>query len=251
MAVDVVVVNYKTYPELEQFCSSWLAHKFDGCTLTVVDVEGKSRLGDSVRVHHQIDRWINTEENCGYGRACNFGAAQGDNDVILLANADTLLSEDFRDCYDALIGIPEWGVLGPRQVNDQNQITAGGIIGTERNIGQRGWMETDHGQYSMVTTDAKSVSGALYFIKRSVWDELIACPLGPGTGFLETPHYFDETFCSYHVRAHGYKTVYYGPAKMIHLWHRASPHGGWADNQFNTSQQMMREACAKHNLECE
>jgi GT2 family glycosyltransferase len=246
MAVDVVVVSYKTPDLLHDFITSYVEHGFDGCDLTVIDI-----CNERNRMITTDGSWIQIDENIGYGKACNIGASRGGNDVIFLANADTLLSEDFKQCYEALILNESWGVLGPRQVNEHNQITAGGIIGTERNIGQRGWMETDHGQYSDILEDAKSVSGALYFIKRSVWDELIACPLGPGTGFLETPHYFDETFCSYHVRAHGYKTVYYGPAKMIHLWHRASPHGGWADNQFNTSQQMMREACAKHGLECE
>jgi len=35
----------------------------------------------------------------------------------------------------------EWGVLGPRQTNDQGLIVAGGIFGTETSIGLRGWNE--------------------------------------------------------------------------------------------------------------
>jgi GT2 family glycosyltransferase len=257
MAVDVVVVNYRTYGDLERFCDSWLEAKFEGCTLTVVDVEGAARLGDEVRSHHQIDHWINTEENCGYARACNFGAAHGTNDVILLANADTLLTPALWDCYLALRSHADWGVLGPRQVDDRGAITAGGIFGTDTNIGQRGWQELDRGQYSDVRDDAKSVSGSLYFIKRALWEELTECEVMQKAypdirgAFIPTPHYYEETCCSYHARAHGYKIVYYGPVQMTHLWHRASPHGGKADSHVETSKAMMREFCRMHNISCE
>jgi GT2 family glycosyltransferase len=75
----------------------------------------------------------------------------------------------------------------------------------------------------------------------------------PGSigAFINTPHYYEETCCSYHARAHGYKIVYYGAVKMTHLWHRASEHGGWADKQTEISKAMMRDFCALHSIVCE
>jgi len=256
MAVDVVVVNYCTPDYLSAFCESFLRHTFEGCTLTVVDVTLDSPYAQQIAERYDAE-YILFEDNVGYARACNAGARDGVNDVILLANADTVLTEGFWSCYDALSGVDGWGVLGPRQVDEFNHITAGGIFGTDTSIAQRGWNENDYDQYSDVRDDAKSVSGSLYFIKRKVWEELTQCSYmqeaypGIEGAFIPTPHYYEETCCSYHARAHGYKIVFYGPAKMIHYWHKASVHGGWADRQVETSKAMMRAFCASHSIVCE
>jgi GT2 family glycosyltransferase len=256
MAIDVVVVNYHNDDLLRGFVNSFGEHSTVRDTLTVVDVEMVDHVGDGewdgVPYHY-----IGMQGNVGYAKACNAGAQEGTNDVILLANADTLLSDGLQDCHDALLSHDDWGVLGPRQVNEQGRITAGGIFGTETSIGQRGWNEPDNGQYSDVREDAKSVSGSLYFIKRSVWNELTQCQymqgMFPGiTGaFIPTQHYYEETCCSYHARNHGYKVVYYGPVRMVHYWHRASDHGGWADMQVGPSKALMRLFLASHGIDCE
>jgi GT2 family glycosyltransferase len=257
MACDVVVVNYKTPDLLDDFCASYESHKFEGCTLTVVDVTLDSPYPGQTAERYDAE-FISFADNVGYGRACNEGAAGGVNDVILLANADTRLSAGFRDCYDALAGIDHWGVLGPRQVDADGLITAGGIMGPDRSPSQRGWQHSGNSpELKTVRDDVISVSGALYFIKRKVWGELTTCELfqdmQPDSvgAFLETQHYFEEMWCSLHARAHGYKCVYYGPVVMTHLWHKASPHGGFADQHFARSQEMHRRMCAHHGIESE
>lgn len=261
MAIDIVVCNYHTDSMLRDFIASVGERSFVGCTLTVVDVavddhtaEGTLSTLNNGNVHLT---YVPVKENIGYARACNFGAQSGSNDVILLANADTVLSGGLAECYDALMANPDWGVLGPRQVDEHNRITFGGIFGPDRLPKQRGWLELDRGSYSDIRDDSLTVAGSLYFIKRSVWHELTQCDhyqaVAPGvTGaFLPTQHYFEETFCSYHARAHGYKVVYYGPVKMIHYWHKSSPLGGYAEGHFRESQAYMRQACANHNILCE
>lgn len=256
---NIVVVNYKTPDLLNDFIRS-VQDNVDPyqTTLTVVDVCAENlfipeeHLGGARPAY----LYVPLTENVGYGRACDIGAEchGGSGEVILLANADTLLSEGFQECVDQLMAHDDWGVLGPRQVDENNRITAGGIFGTEQHIAQRGWNEADFGQYNDVRDDAKTVSGSLYFIKRSLWQEMTECPLyqeaqpGATGAFLHTPHYYEETFCSYHARAHDKKCVYYGPVQMTHLWHKASPHGGWADRQFEASLEMYRQACDIHGI---
>jgi hypothetical protein len=252
MAVDVVVVNYHTPDLLIDFVTSYIESSWYGCTLTIVDVESTE-----YSVRGTWDAYITAADNIGYGRACNEGAACGENEVILLANADTYLTAGLRECHDALLEHDDWGVLGPAQINEEQRITAGGIIGPDARPSQRGWMQPDGGQYRFIDPDVVSVSGALYFIKRSLWQELTACPLyqdvSPGaTGaFLETPHYYEEMWCSYHARAHGYRCVYYGAVRMLHIWHAASPVGGRADQQMPVSLERYREACRYHSIICE
>lgn len=260
MAFDIVVINYHTDDLLADFVESYRKAAFEGCTLTIVDVDPLAPNQVLIAGVGGTARYFPTMGNVGYGKACNYGARMArTNDALLFCNADTLLCDraELEGLYWHFISRQEWGVLGPRQVDDQNRITAGGIFGHPRSPAQRGWQDDDRGQYSDIREDALTVSGAIYAIKRRVWDELAACPtwrateVGTEGAFLETPHYFEETCCSYHARAHGHKVVYYGATQMVHLWHKASVHGGWADMQFNTSQAMHREFCAAHGIECE
>lgn len=254
MSVDVVVVNYRTPEMLKAFIDSYEEFKFPGCTLAIMDVDPQTGCLERFRA----DWYYLFRDNIGYGRACNVGATLGTNDVILLANADTVLTKGFVECYDALVSTLEWGVLGPRQVNTDGVITAGGILGTDQALYQRAWREFDHGQCDDIREDAISVSGALYFIKRALWEELTDCPqyraFDPNAAgaFLETTLYYEETFCSYHARAHGSRCVFYGPVQMIHHWHGSvGLPGGWTDQQMPLSLERHRQACAAHSIVCE
>jgi GT2 family glycosyltransferase len=258
ITLDVVVIDYRTPDLLKDFVDSYAEHSWPGCTLTVADVDPVSGQTKQLAADY-VASYIGFDRNVGYGRACNESVTltDGEGEVILLANADTRLSSGLIECVQALMTFENWGALGPRQVNEVNQIVHAGIVGHERSPHPRAWNEIDYGQHSYIDEDVLSISGSLYFIKRTVWNLLTNCELyrdyqpdanGP---LLETPHYFEETWCSYHMRAHGYRTVFYGPVQMIHLWHKASPHGGWADQQFRTSQHMHRTACAAHGIICE
>jgi hypothetical protein len=102
--------------------------------------------------------------------------------------------------------------------------------------------------------EAVTVSGSAFFVKRSVWRELTYCPLFTDVvpdavgAMLPTPHYYEETWVSWHAWGHGYKVVYYGPVVVGHKWHRASPIGGFADQVMAVSREMFRAACDHHGL---
>lgn len=112
--------------------------------------------------------------------------------------------------------------------------------------------------------EAVTVSGSAYFIKREVWEQLSICPTyleacyslyeaderwNPSGAFLPTDHYYEETFCSYHARAHGWKVLYYGPEKIIHEWHKSSAVGDPStDGKMNKSRLEFRTACALHDI---
>jgi hypothetical protein len=257
MAVAVVVVNYKTYDLLSTFVESYHRVKFEGCTLTIVDVGASVTAfghGDPTVDH---DFYVSEQENIGYARACNLGAAfSPQNDVILLANADTLLSDGFKECYGALMAHDDWGVLGPRQVNEFNQITAGGIKRLGQGNQQRGWNEFDVGQFNDVF-ECPFISGSLMFIKRRVWKELTDCsffkqvePNAIGAN-IHTRHYFNDTWLGYHTEAHGYKNIFYGPVQMTHFWHKSSPVGGYGEQNWAHDQTLYRQACVFHGIQGE
>lgn len=256
--LDCVVVNYRTADDLQVFVDSWLVHRPTDSVLNIVNVaplDADREVGHRALTRDDSITLFESMPNCGYARACNAAASYGDGDVIALFNADVVITEGaLQECYEALVGEPTWGVLGPRQVDSQNRLTHAGIVGTEEKPRHRAWHVVDTGGYDDVLDDCPTVSGSAYFVKREVWDELTNCPkyrhVAPEASgaFLPTQHYYEETFCSYHARAHGYKVVYYGKASVIHEWHKASPVGGAADKLMHQSRDYFRFACDYHGI---
>lgn len=259
--VDMVVVNYQTPGDLDGFLSSYQAANLDvPHSLHVVNVQPTEADVDVVEHWANFFPFLYTshDENVGYARACNSAVAIPDRECVAFFNADTRLDIGVvEECHGTLMERPDWGVLGPRQVDDFCRITAGGIFGTREAPSFDGrWMDLDRGQYNDVRDDCVSISGSAYFIKRSVWDSLTNCPHyqsvpnmeTPVGAFLPTPHYYEETYCSYHAIEHGYKVVYYGPARMVHRWHNASPVGGYAEKVMPQSRELFRRACDWHGI---
>lgn len=258
--VDVVVVNYRTPCDLGDFLASFYAWEpATPHSLTVVNVEPTpedKQVAAGWTDTHPGASLVSFDVNVGYARACNRGALRGGREVVALFNADVRLAPAAVDeCYEALVSEPMWGVLGPRQVDLEGRLTHAGILGTSDRPRHRGWHHNDVGQFADIRDDAVTVSGSAYFAKRELWRHLTACPRfaascdpAPEGAFLPTPHYYEETYASYHARAHGYRAVYYGPTTIVHRWHRASPVGGWAEQQFKVSQGIFRRACDAHGM---
>lgn len=258
--VDVVMVNYRTPDDALGFADSYLESRIGESSLWVANVDPTERDADVVDLalinmtgEHGLVTW---DENVGYARACNDAALYGNREIIGFFNADTRLSPGLlREIVAGFDRHPSWAIVGPRQYDDQNRITHAGIFGTEAQPKLRGWKEYDIGQFNDVDENAVSVSGSAYFIHRNVWQILTDCPIyreiAPEAdgAFLPTQHYYEETWCSYHARAHGYCVVYYGAVGMLHRWHQASPVGGFAERVMPMSQQMFRDACDLHGID--
>lgn len=261
--LDIVVVNYKSPGDLWAFLNSYNnAYPQIPHSLHVVNVQPEDADIRVAKEWAQEFRFLYTEysDNVGYATACNAAAQMPDREALAFFNADTKLEWGVLEtCHAELMCHDDWGVLGPRQVNDANLITSAGVFGTFSAPVLRGWQEPDNGvSYSDVRPDAVSVSGSAYFVKRSVWDELTNCqyfigcpevwPLKPKGAFLPTQHYYEETYLSYHAQAHDYRVVYYGPSRMVHNWSQEGAADAsskyWAD-----SQALFRAACDFHDME--
>lgn len=257
--VDVVVVSYHTPLLLDKFL---LSHSKWSPNQSSLYVRVNDPSPDDFDV---IDSWGDMidgawlGENWGYARSVNSLAARGDREAIAIFNADVeLLESAVRDCFCALMENEDWGVLGPQQRNSKGKMTHAGIFGTNESPSLRGFMRRPLPEYDEVS-EAVSVSGSAYFIKRSVWDELSTCPLYQGFceakgltadgAFLPTQHYYEETYCSYHAREHGHKVMYYGPSCLLHEWHQSSKQGAKeTDGQIPVARQLFREACDHHGI---
>lgn len=249
--IDLIVVNYRCPDDLRGFLGSLRSYPPTvPWSLVIANVCPTKDDGEAAREFELPYDYIHFSQNVGYARAVNLAAQFGNRETVAIFNADTkLLNNVANDCHKVLQSREDWGILGPRQVDSAGRITHGGFVPHER-----GFHQPNSHEYSDVRDDATTVSGSAYFIKRIVWEELANCPIYKEFcpevrgAFLPTQHYCEETWCSYHARAHGHKVVYYGPVVMIHEWHKASKVGGSADRNLAASRELFKGACEAHGI---
>lgn len=261
------VVAYHAMGDLDKFLNAWENYKGGHVSLGIFLVEATDA---ELQIAEKDFRFQNSVvehsgTNIGYGRSCNYIPstldiiALRDNlplpDTYAFFNADTCIREGvLQHCMETLWSNDDYGVLGPKQVNEKDQITHAGIFNPL--VPQhRNWLQLDRPGLDDIRDDCATVSGSAYFVKRSVWEELAACAIyqesfPDATGaFAPTRLYYEETLCSYHARAHGYKVVYDGQAKMEHRWHQSiMKNPGYSQQCFRESQAIFRAFCDKHDI---
>ena len=258
-ALNLIAINFKTYDLIDRFLDS-LRRFPPRCetTLTIIDnATDRAKLaaldvsGLPVEVHK-----IPVAANLGYARACNLGALLGEGRYVALLNSDTRFTNP--DCLDRMVEFmdakPECAVAGPLQVDDAGMVTHAGIFGSHAAPQMRAFHHPMRPEYRL-DSRCITVSGSAYFVRRTVWDEMTACPIFMACSpyamgaFLHTEHYFEESWLSWHVHGHGYEVWYVGSAEMEHLWHKSSPEDDPRDvGLFQRSRETFRFACTKHDL---
>lgn len=263
--IDLVAVAYEAPTETARFLSSVVSNVDVPFTLTVIENNSPDpRVRDVLRdyfdgymsknpclVSFQIDF---SAENIGYARGCNKGATYGVAPYIGLLNCDVEFTpRSVSEILAFFNANPDVGVVGPRTTDEHGRLTHGGIFAnsvTGRDE-HRFWLAHDYGQASDVV-NVPTVSGATYFARRTMWKELTECvdyqsvaPDASGA-FLPTKHFYEETWCSYHARAHKWRVVYLGTVSMVHQWHRSSPVGSIL---MDDAEDCFRKACATHGIE--
>lgn len=264
--IDLCVVNYNTKNLLERFLESlhqdlhripkkwnlWIADNgsSDGSIEWLLDSGFKYKINAAVK-----------NENIGYSAACNHLASLGNSPIICLLNSDVwLTSEDIFRVNRIFEENENIHILGPKQRDEEGRITHAGIIGTNTSPAHRGWRQFDpEDTLYRDRIDCVTISGSAYFIRREVWNDLTnnqkyreLYPDAMGA-FLPTPHYYEETWCSYFARHLGYNVVYDGTVSIGHSWHAASPRPGEgiseADKMFPVSREIFRNACDHFGIE--
>lgn len=264
--LDAIIINYRT-PQLTGRCvRSWLdyadAHLDAGIRvrLTVVDVDpdpAQPTIAHAQLAGHDVQVLV-LPWNAGYSGACNRAAQLTDAPMLAFLNADTRLTN--ADCIPTMMQFfadhpDDAHIAGPLQVDDRGLVRHGGIFGSQE--------APQHRDFGEPVTDlhrtnqrAVTVSGSAYFVRRSTWNKLRDCPLfqeqiDPGCpgAMLRTPHYFEETWVSYHGSAHRQHSWYVGEAEMEHLYD-SSPHDDVADTGrlFATSKPIFTRACDVHHI---
>lgn len=258
--IDLCVVSYNTRPLLQRLLNTVHHDYKDGVWDMYISDNGSSDdtndwLNKSIANYRVTDFVKN--KNIGYSAACNMLAASGSGDIIGLINADTwFTTNDILNIQAIFDSDKSIHILGPKQRDEDGRIRHAGIVGTNTSPKHRGWGELDPSDaLYRDRINCITVSGSAYFVRRSVWEALTnnekykeIAPKSIGA-FLPTPHYYEETWCSYFARHLGYNVVYDGSVSIGHSWHKSSPVGGEADQKFKISQKIFREACDHFGIE--
>lgn len=257
--IDLCVINYNTKDKLERLVSSLTAEGYKDCLFNLLIADNGSTDGSVDWLKESPPGFARTmlNENVGYSAACNQLAYHGSGDIIGLLNADVWFNEDdilaIQKSFD---DNPSQAIMGPKQRDEAGYITHAGIFGPNTAPKHRGWKQYDpEDKLFRDRQQACTVSGSAYFVRRSVWEEMTNHSdyqkVAPGaTGaFLPTPHYYEETWCSYFARHLGYEVWYDGTISIGHSWHASSKIGGHADGYFKMSQKIFRQACDTLGIE--
>lgn len=221
--IDAVIVDYGT-PGLAAEC----LRSIENCALfaSVAVVDAKA-LG-----------WP-------YARSVNTALRAGRAQIVLALNADTRMLEPPAAILGLFDSDPTVAVIGPRQVNSDGLITHGGIFGTNEHPEFRCWQAPllGHDLPTRDTRDAVTVSGSVYFARRSVWETL--------GGFLPTSHFYEETWLSYLARHRGHRVLYTGSTTWMHEFNQSPVEPAWRAQTAAESREMFRAACAREGIACD
>lgn len=267
MKVDLLCINYNTQVLLSRLIKTLNSDYEPGVwTLSIADngsTDGSPEWLDYLDQAKWHVKQILWNKNIGYAKAINDLASKTDSDILCAVNADTwFTTKHVKDMIDCFERNPNIAIAGPKQLDEARMIRHAGIMwdgSNKKHPQHRGWaMYDQHDKLFKDLVRCWTISGSIYYVRRSVWNEMAIHPdyksLYPEAkgAFLPTNHYFEETFCSQWAQKLGYEVWYNGLAETTgHTWGGSlNPHQA-SRKYFNESRSMYIETCNKLGIKHE
>jgi N-acetylglucosaminyl-diphospho-decaprenol L-rhamnosyltransferase len=222
-STTAVIVNYETPDYTIRAVRALLD---DGMPLErVVVVDNGSTDGSVERLRAELPgcRIERIEENVGYSRAGNRGAALLPGDAYLLVNSDAFVERP--GSLQALAGAladPAVGIVVPRLLNEDRTlqpnampvttpgvalVRASGLSRLIPNRWQTSW--STHWDHS-TTQDIESADGPVYLVRGALWDEL--------EGYTEREYmYAEDLDLCLRARRAGWRIRFVREAEFVHI----------------------------------
>jgi GT2 family glycosyltransferase len=181
-----------------------------------------------------------------YAQSVNRSLARATAPYVLALNADTRMLEPPDQIVALFEEHADIAVIGPRQIDDHGLITHAGIVGDNFHRSHRFWkqpLEQVDRFCGECALDVPTISGSVYFARRSVWEQL--------GGFLETALYYEETGLDFRVRHEGWRVVYTGATTWEHLWAQSPVELADRSALAAESRQVFRRYCLQHGIDCD
>lgn len=253
MQVDLLICNYNTKDKLIRLLDN-LQEDYEPGAWKLYISDNDSSDGSYEWLKANRDNYpietVFKNPNVGYSEAINNMSVIADSEILCALNSDTWFNTaHVKAAAKTFVDHPNQGIMGPKQMDEQYRVRHGGIFwdGGPSDPVHRGWGFID--AYDEEFKDRLrcwTVSGSIYYVRRSVWDEMTFEPryreLFPrATGaMLGTFMYFEETWTSVFADFLGHEVWYDGTIPTAgHSWHASNKPG---DNvsHFHESRRIYR-----------
>jgi len=178
----------------------------------VVDDQSSDDTPDRLRGVAGL-RLLRNEENQGFIRSCNRGAAEAEGDYVLFLNNDTQVGDGWLDALlETFVQRPDAGLVGARLVYPDGTLQeCGGIVfrdGSGWNYGRGD--DPERPEYQALR-EVDYCSGACIVLPRALYTDL--------GGFDEryVPAYYEDTDLAFRVREAGLKVYVQPRATVVHF----------------------------------
>ena len=222
ISYSLIIVNFHSIKEIAD-CLRSLINVHPELDYEVIIVSNSTVTDTEKEFINSISKecqWLQMEENVGYGRACNAGAAQGKGNYIFFLNPDTIFLNDAISHLKETVDAQEKdAVVGPATYNVQQEK----IPSIKRKL-TLSWMNHwlcpfvrmisgkstvfDEKNYEDAT-DVDILSGSAIFMHRSAF----RVTGGFSDDFFM---YWEENDFCMRLRKKGYRILYEPKAKIIH-----------------------------------
>lgn len=229
--LGVVTVTYNSANEIAPFLTSITQATSEKTDVIVVDNASKDR--DPIRTAsaaHQA-RYIQLDENRGYGGGVNAGTALlvDSCDAVLISNPDVLLGPGSLDALvTTLRENPDIGAVGPRILTEDGETypsarelpsLAGGVGHAlfSRIWPSNPWTQRYHNEKIDTRQEASVgwLSGACLLVRRQAFEDI--------KGFDESFFmYFEDVDLGRRLRAKGWQNYYLPSATVVHMGARST-----------------------------
>ena len=219
MNLSVIIINFKT-PTLVIRCLESIFKNPFQLDLEIIIVDNASQ-DDSIEIISErfpSVKWVQNENNEGFGRANNLGISNSAGEYVLLLNSDMIVSLDVIEaCLNEIKNRPEIGVLGCKLINED-----GSFQKSTYSIARFRELLDINLIFNYFIKPAKqkieAVQGSFMLIPRKVWDEV--------GGF--DPDFFmysEELELCHRIAKIDYRIYYFDKVSAIHK------HGGSITNK--------------------
>lgn len=114
---SIIIVNYQSEPYLQKCLTSLGRFNLEiEREIIVVNNDEKEKL-EKIKEKFPSVIWINSNQNKGFGAACNLGVQNSQGDLLFFLNPDTeILNNNLAMLLDRFVENEKIGVLGPKLV---------------------------------------------------------------------------------------------------------------------------------------
>jgi N-acetylglucosaminyl-diphospho-decaprenol L-rhamnosyltransferase len=225
--LSVLIITYRSHDEIGP-CLRSLPRELSGQAVEVIVVENGSGdgIGKFIRKEFPWVHYIESDANLGFGKANNLAYEQAQSDYVLFLNPDTIANEKaILHCLARIRDDPSIGVISAKLVmaNGEMDVASRRSIPTvwdgfcrATGLSARFPGSRLFAGYNLTylsddeTYEVGSVNGAFMMCPRRA---LLRFGIFDERFFM----YGDDLDLCYRCRKAGYKVVYDGRVKMIHL----------------------------------